>query len=100
MQNGFHKFSLHLILDGIFQLKIKQLTFYVFSSVYKITCARCNSCSIGKTCRHFMTRTEYHVKKDKKTNIYKHLHNNEASFSSFNSDCFSLLDYGTNTISS
>ena len=32
-------------------------------------------------------------KKDKKSNIYNHLHNNEECFSSFNSDCFYILDY-------
>ena len=34
-----------------------------------------------------------HVKKVKKSNIYKHLHNTEECFSSFNSDCFSILEY-------
>ena len=59
--------------------------------VYKFACARCNSRYIGKTCRHFKTRIYEHVKKDK--NIYKHLHNNEGCFSSFNPDCFSILHY-------
>ena len=31
--------------------------------------------------------------KDKIFNIYKHLQNNEEFFASFNSDCFSILDY-------
>ena len=31
--------------------------------------------------------------KDKIFNIYKHLQNNEEFFTSFNSDCFSILDY-------
>ena len=61
--------------------------------VYKFGCARCNSCYIGETCHHFKTRIDEHVKKDKKSNIYKHLHNNEECFSSFNSDCFYILDY-------
>ena len=33
------------------------------------------------------------MKKDKKINIYKHPHNSEECFSSFNSDRFSILDY-------
>ena len=33
------------------------------------------------------------MKEDKKSNIYKHLHNNKEYFSSFNLDCFSILDY-------
>ena len=32
------------------------------------------------------------MKKDKKSNINKHLQNNEECLSSFNSDCFSILD--------
>ena len=54
----------------------------------------CNSCYISKTCRHFKTRIDEHVKKDKKSNIYiyKHLHNTEECFSGFNSYCFSILD--------
>ena len=61
--------------------------------VYKFVCAKCNSCYIGETCRHFKTRIDKHVKKDKQSNIYKHLHNNEERFWSFNLDCFSVLDY-------
>ena len=57
--------------------------------VYKVACARCNSCYIGETCRHFKTRIDEHVKiENKKSNIYKHLYNKEERFSSFNSDCF------------
>ena len=41
---------------------------------------------------HLKTRIDEHLKKDKKSNIYKHLHNNEERFSSFNSVCFSMLD--------
>ena len=38
--------------------------------VYKFTCASCSSSYIGKTCRHFKTRIEEHIKKDKIFNIY------------------------------
>ena len=48
---------------------------------------------IGETCHHFKTRINEHVKNDKKSKIYKHLYNNEECFSSFNSNCFSILDY-------
>ena len=67
--------------------------FLKYFLVYTFVCAKCNSCYIGETCRHFKTRIDEHVKKDKQSNIYKHLHNNEERFSSFNSDCFSVLDY-------
>ena len=50
---------------------------------------------IGETCHHFKTRINEHVKNDKKSKIYKHLHNNEECFSSFNSNCFSILDYAS-----
>ena len=39
------------------------------------------------------SRINEHVKKDKKSNTFKHLQNNVEYFSSFNSDCFSILDY-------
>ena len=61
--------------------------------VFKFICARCNSCYIGETCYYFKTRIDEQVKKDRKSIIYKHLHNNEECFSSFNSGCFSILDY-------
>ena len=53
----------------ISQLKIKHPVLKSFL-VYKFVCARCNSCYIGETCRHFKTRIDEHVKKDKKYNIY------------------------------
>ena len=57
--------------------------------VFKVACARCDSCYIGETCRHFKTRIDEHVKiENKNSNIYKHLYNKEERFSSFNSDCF------------
>ena len=69
------------------QLRIKHPTFLV----YKVVCKRYYSCYTGETCRHFKTWINEHVK-DKKSNILKHLNNNEEFFSSFNSDCFSILD--------
>ena len=33
--------------------------------VYKFTCASCSSSYIDETCRHFKTRIEEHIKKDK-----------------------------------
>ena len=60
--------------------------------IYKFVCARSNSCYIGGICPHFKIRIDKHVRKDKKSNIYKNLHNNEECYSSFNPDCFSILD--------
>ena len=45
-----------------------------FFLVYKFTCASCSSSYIGETCGHFKTRIEEHIKKDKKSHIFKHLH--------------------------
>ena len=80
-------------INNYFSTKDKTPYFLKSFLVYKFVCARCNSCYIGKTCRYFKTRIDEHVKKDKKSNIYKHLNNNEECFSSFNSDCFFILDY-------
>ena len=80
-------------INNYFSTKDKTPHFLKSFLVYKFVCARCNSCYIGETRRRFKTRIDEHVKKDKKSNIYKHLRNNEKCFSSFSSDCFSILDY-------
>ena len=60
--------------------------------VYKFTCASCSSSYIGKTCRHFKTSIEEHVKKDNKSHIFKHLHSSKTFFDSYNSLCFKIID--------
>ena len=60
--------------------------------VYKFTCASCSSGCIGKTCRHFKTRIEKHIKKDNKFDIFKHLHPTATCFDSYNSLCFKIID--------
>ena len=37
--------------------------------VYKLTCGSCSSSYVGKTCGHFKTRIEEHIKKDNKSHI-------------------------------
>ena len=59
--------------------------------VDKFTCASCSSSYIGKTCRHFKTRIEEHIKKDNKSHIFKHLHSTATCFDSYNSLCFKLI---------
>ena len=44
--------------------------------VYQFTCAGCNACYIGKTKRHWKTRIEEHLGKDKNSQILKHLQEN------------------------
>ena len=60
--------------------------------VYKFTCASCSSSYIGKTCPHFKTRIEEHIKKDNKSHIFKHLHSTATCFDSYNSLCFKIID--------
>ena len=60
--------------------------------VYKFTCASCSSSYIGKTCRHFKTKNEEHIKKDNKFHIFKHLHSTATCFDSCNSVYFKVID--------
>ena len=47
---------------------------------------------IGKTCRHFKTRIQKHIKKDSKSDIFKHLNSTATCFDSYNSYCFKIID--------
>ena len=58
--------------------------------VYKFTFASCSSSYIDKTCCHFKTRIEEHIKKDNKSHIFKHLHSTATCF--LNSLCFKIID--------
>ena len=60
--------------------------------VNKFTCTSCSSSYIGETCRHSKTRIEKHIKKDSKSQIFKHLHSTSACFDSYNSLCFKKID--------
>ena len=53
-------------------------------------CAICSSSYIGKTSRHFKTRTEEHIIKDNKCHIFKHLHSTTSCFNSYDSLCFKI----------
>ena len=55
---------------------------------YTFTCASCSYSCIGETCRHFKTKIEEYIKKDNKSNIFKHLHSTTAT-------CFDLYDVGS-----
>ena len=61
-----------------------------FFLVYTFICASCSY--IGKTCCHFKTRIEEHIKKDNKSHIFKHLHSTATCFDSYNSLCFKIID--------
>ena len=60
--------------------------------VYKLTCTSCRSSYIGKTCHHFKTRIEEHIKKDNSSHIFKHLHSTATCFDSYNSLRFKIID--------
>ena len=60
--------------------------------VYKFICASCSSSCTGKTCCHFKTRIEEHIKKDNKSHIFKRLHSSKTCFDSNNSLCFKIID--------
>ena len=53
------------------------------------------SCYIGETCRQFITRIDEHIKKDEKSHVFQHLRSKEECFSSFDLNCFSILDSAT-----
>ena len=60
--------------------------------VHKFTCASFSSSYIGKTCRHFKTRIEEHIKKDNKCHILKVLDSTATCLDSDNSLCFKIID--------
>ena len=63
-----------------------------FFLVYKFACTSCRSSCVGKTCRHFKTRIEGHIKKDNKSHIFKHLDSTAIFFDSYHSLCFKIID--------
>ena len=40
----------------------------------------------------FKTRKDEHVKKDSKSNVFKHLNENNDCLNSYNDNCFKILD--------
>ena len=85
----YRNFNIKLVFNSFksknyFSYKDPILDDLKFFLVYKFTCTSCSSSYIGKTCHHFRTTIEKHVKKDK-SHIFKHLH--------FTATCFDLDDY-------
>ena len=62
--------------------------------VYKFCCARCNSCYVGYTKRHYNTRVHEHLFTDKLSHVYKHLESNAECREKCNESCFEILDRG------
>ena len=64
--------------SNFFSTKDKTPYFLNTFLVYKFVCARHNSCYIDKTCHPFKTRINQHEKQNKKSIVYKNLHNNQV----------------------
>ena len=60
--------------------------------VYKFNCVSCSSSYIDETCHRFKTRIQEHIRKDNKSQLFKHLHSTAACFDSYNSLCFKIID--------
>ena len=60
--------------------------------VFKFTYASCSPSYISKTCRHFKTRIDEEIKKDNKSDIFKHLHSITLYFNLYNSLSFKVID--------
>jgi len=60
--------------------------------VYQFNCAHCNVSYIGETTRHFKTRIEEHLRRDKNSHIFKHISTNPDCFDKCNSNCFKIID--------
>ena len=87
---GFNSFK----IKSYFSYKDPILNYLKYFLVCKFTCASCSSSYIDKTCCHFKTRTEEHIKKDNKSHISKHLHSTATCFDSYNSLCFKMIYKG------
>ena len=62
------------------------------SDVYKFVCPGCNACYIGETTCHLSTTVEEHLEKDKQSNIFKHLDENNNCKSPSTPDCIQIID--------
>ena len=81
------KINIKLVFNS-FKIKNHDLKSFL---VYKFTCASCSSRYVGKTCRHFKTKIEEHIKNDK-PHIFKHLDTTTACFVSYNSLSSKTID--------
>ena len=60
--------------------------------VYKFQCASCEASYVGETYRHISTRIHEHLRTDKKSHVYKHIHSSPVCKETASADCFSILD--------
>ena len=67
-------------ISNYFSVKDATPYFLKVFLVDKFICARCKSCYFGETYRHFITRTDEHIKKDKKLYVFTHLRSKGGMF--------------------
>ena len=61
--------------------------------VYKFCCARCKSCYVGFTKRHYNVRVHEHLNTDSTSHIYKHLKSNAQCRTQCDESCFEIIDH-------
>ena len=63
--------------------------------VYQFTCASCGARYIGETNRHFNTRVNEHLFRDKNSHIFKHLSASKGCRDKCDISCFKILDHAS-----
>ena len=63
--------------------------------VYKFTCAGCGARYVGETNRHFYTRVNEHLFRDKNSYIFKHLSFSKNCHDHCDVSCFKIIDNAT-----
>ena len=60
--------------------------------VYKFCCARCQSCYVGYTKRHYNVRVHEHLSTDLNSHVHKHLQNSPQCRAQCDDKCFTIID--------
>ena len=89
---NFFFLTIQLVFKNYFSYKDPIPDDFKSFLVYKFTCASCSFSYISKTCHHFKTRIEEHIKKDNKSHIFRHLHSTSTCFDSSNSLSFKIIN--------
>ena len=66
--------------------------------VYKFSCLGRNTCCIGVTSRHLLTRVREHLSRDSNSHIYQHVQQSQACRGLANKNCFSIVDCAPNKL--
>ena len=90
-------FELRVSAGMIENLKTRDITLIptTFSVVYQFTCASCGARYIGETDRHFNTRVNEHLFRDKNSHIFKHLSASKGCRDKCDISCFKILDHAS-----